>query len=355
MASPARSSWQAPAAHLPLVLAGAVAVDADLGGIGAVRRDVGAGAHRARRARTTGRRSRRRWRSRRPGRRCPTCTRLLPEQNAPRHLLAARVADADVARRAVRVDGAAAEALAAVAGVRGAGDARRGATQSRSRCRWTRGCICCSRSARARRRCRAGIGGSRPRRRTCRRCRRSTRAGSTQHVARVVVAVRRPAVHGPSDDGSAQLRQAPVQAWSQQTPSTQWLLAQSPAAAQGWPFDFLPQLPLLADVARGAVVVARAAVDAGAVGAPVGAQFCIPGGRQVPSPLQVPAVMRRSPAARRRACRRSRPRSARSRRCRRRRRSCRRSPAPGRRRCRADRGCRCRSASRSPRGPAGCS
>jgi hypothetical protein len=50
--------------------------------------------------------------------------------------------------------------------------------------------------------------------------------------------------HEPSDVGSAQLRQAPVQAWSQQTESTQWLLAQSTAAAQGWPFDFLPQLPL---------------------------------------------------------------------------------------------------------------
>jgi len=50
--------------------------------------------------------------------------------------------------------------------------------------------------------------------------------------------------HVPLVDGSAQLRQAPAQAWSQQTASTQWLLAQSAAAAQGWPFDFLPQLPL---------------------------------------------------------------------------------------------------------------
>jgi hypothetical protein len=31
---------------------------------------------------------------------------------------------------------------------------------------------------------------------------------------------------------------------AQQTASTQWLLAQSAAAVQGWPFDFLPQLPL---------------------------------------------------------------------------------------------------------------
>ena len=48
----------------------------------------------------------------------------------------------------------------------------------------------------------------------------------------------------PIDDGSAQLRQAPAHAWSQQTESTQWLLAQSAAAVQGWPFAFLPQLPL---------------------------------------------------------------------------------------------------------------
>ena len=50
--------------------------------------------------------------------------------------------------------------------------------------------------------------------------------------------------HEPLVAGSAQLRQPPAQAWSQQTASTQWLLAQSAAAVQGWPFDFLPQLPL---------------------------------------------------------------------------------------------------------------
>jgi hypothetical protein len=50
-------------------------------------------------------------------------------------------------------------------------------------------------------------------------------------------------VHVPSDDPSAQLRQGPTHAWSQQRPSTQWLLAQSPAPAHGWPFVFFPQLP----------------------------------------------------------------------------------------------------------------
>jgi hypothetical protein len=47
----------------------------------------------------------------------------------------------------------------------------------------------------------------------------------------------------PRDEASAQLRQAPRQASPQQTPSTQKLLAQSPAAAQACPFDLGPQLP----------------------------------------------------------------------------------------------------------------
>jgi hypothetical protein len=34
-----------------------------------------------------------------------------------------------------------------------------------------------------------------------------------------------------------------MHAWSQQTLSTQWVLAQSAASEQGWPFVFLPQLP----------------------------------------------------------------------------------------------------------------
>jgi hypothetical protein len=50
-------------------------------------------------------------------------------------------------------------------------------------------------------------------------------------------------VHLPSDDSSAQLRQAPWQASAQQTPSTQKLLAHSEACAQVWPFCLGPQLP----------------------------------------------------------------------------------------------------------------
>jgi len=48
----------------------------------------------------------------------------------------------------------------------------------------------------------------------------------------------------PSDDASAQLRQAPWQASAQQTPSTQKLLPHWLAAVQACPFDLGPQLPL---------------------------------------------------------------------------------------------------------------
>jgi hypothetical protein len=51
-------------------------------------------------------------------------------------------------------------------------------------------------------------------------------------------------VQTPSDDDSAQLRQAPLQASAQQTPSTQKLEAHWLAAVQAWPFDLGPQLPL---------------------------------------------------------------------------------------------------------------
>ena len=44
-------------------------------------------------------------------------------------------------------------------------------------------------------------------------------------------------------EGSAHVRQAPWQAPSQQTPSTQKPLEHSVAPAQAWPFGFLPQLP----------------------------------------------------------------------------------------------------------------
>jgi hypothetical protein len=69
-------------------------------------------------------------------------------------------------------------------------------------------------------------------------------AGWVEHMFRVSSSPFATGRHEPRVAASAQLRQGPAQAWSQQTESTQWLLAQSTAAAQGWPFDFLPQLPL---------------------------------------------------------------------------------------------------------------
>jgi hypothetical protein len=47
----------------------------------------------------------------------------------------------------------------------------------------------------------------------------------------------------PSDVDSAQLRQLPVQAVAQQTPSAQNPLPHSLAAAQAWPSAMGPQLP----------------------------------------------------------------------------------------------------------------
>ena len=51
-------------------------------------------------------------------------------------------------------------------------------------------------------------------------------------------------VQRPSDADSEQLRHAPVQAWSQQTPSTQWFFWHSLDAVHGWPSILGPQVPL---------------------------------------------------------------------------------------------------------------
>ena len=55
-------------------------------------------------------------------------------------------------------------------------------------------------------------------------------------------------VHVPSEPGTAQLRQAPVQVVSQQTPSAQCALTQSASAVQDCPFTFCPQVPTVAPV-----------------------------------------------------------------------------------------------------------
>ena len=51
-------------------------------------------------------------------------------------------------------------------------------------------------------------------------------------------------VHLPRELGKEQLRQAPVQALSQQTPSTHWFDLHSLALPQGCPFCLRPQLRL---------------------------------------------------------------------------------------------------------------
>ena len=62
------------------------------------------------------------------------------------------------------------------------------------------------------------------------------------HTVRGSAAPAGTGVQRPIEDGSAQLRQAPPHAPSQQIPSTQKLLVQSVAAAHGCPFGLRPQL-----------------------------------------------------------------------------------------------------------------
>jgi hypothetical protein len=103
-------------------------------------------------------------------------------------------------------------------------------------------------------------------------------------------------VQRPIADGSPQDRQAPWHASAQQTPSTQKVLAHSPPVTQVWPFCLGPQLP-----ATQAWPAWQSASEAHLVlHAPFvqrnGAHVCTPGARHTPTPLQVPAVSRRSPA-----------------------------------------------------------
>jgi hypothetical protein len=104
-------------------------------------------------------------------------------------------------------------------------------------------------------------------------------------------------VQRPSDDGSEQLRHGPEHASLQQTPSTQKLLAQSADTVHGCPIALGPQLPFThecpATQSSSLVHLLMQPLFAHLYGA----QFCTPGVRQVPSPLQVPGVFMRSPAA----------------------------------------------------------
>jgi hypothetical protein len=100
-------------------------------------------------------------------------------------------------------------------------------------------------------------------------------------------------VQVPSEPGTAQLRQAPVQVVAQQTPSAQCPFTQSASAVQVWPSTFLPQVPTVPPVAT--VQVCPGAQSAwleqySVQAPPVHAKFPqlnVLAVRQVPSPSQV--------------------------------------------------------------------
>src|SRR5450432_2942690 len=96
-------------------------------------------------------------------------------------------------------------------------------------------------------------------------------------------------------ESSAQLRQPPSHAPSQQTPSTQRPDRHSVAPPHGWPRFFLPHWPLTqAWPLSQSLSVTQLCVQAPLVQRK-GEQFCTPRGRHVPLPSHVPAVLRRVP------------------------------------------------------------
>jgi hypothetical protein len=102
-------------------------------------------------------------------------------------------------------------------------------------------------------------------------------------------------VHLPGAEESEQLRQAPVQAVSQQTPSTQWVERHSVLAPQGAPFGLGPQRPFTHAWPESQSLSARQTLLHAPSAQLYGLQFCTPCGRQVPRPSQVPGVLRRVP------------------------------------------------------------
>jgi hypothetical protein len=102
-------------------------------------------------------------------------------------------------------------------------------------------------------------------------------------------------VQRPSDADSEQLRQAPVHAWSQQTPSTQWFFWHSLDAVHGWPSIFGPQVPLTQAMPTSqSALLAQVSVHAPFRQAN-GWHSCMAGSWQVPRPSQVAFVIWRLP------------------------------------------------------------
>jgi hypothetical protein len=121
-------------------------------------------------------------------------------------------------------------------------------------------------------------------------------APESLHIWRTSIPPAGTIVHLPSEPGRLQLRQAPVQAFSQQMPSTHWLDLQSLACLQVWPFCFGPQLffTQLMPVSQSASLLQypRQAPAEQANGE----QFCRAGARQVPRPSQMAAMFSLFPA-----------------------------------------------------------
>jgi hypothetical protein len=91
---------------------------------------------------------------------------------------------------------------------------------------------------------------------------------------------------------SAQVRQLPVQAESQQTPSTQKPLVHSPAAPHDCPFGFRPQLPFWQDWPLTQSASDEQRLRQAPPEQRKGAHPSSPCGRQTPTPSQVPAVFK---------------------------------------------------------------
>jgi hypothetical protein len=101
-------------------------------------------------------------------------------------------------------------------------------------------------------------------------------------------------VHVPRVLGSEQLRQAPLQSVSQQTPSTQWLLSHAASPVQGLPMLILPHDPFL----QRCPISQSASTLQSTLHAPsrhrFGLQLATPGGLHVPAPSQTPGRLRRT-------------------------------------------------------------
>ena len=220
------------------------------------------------------------------------------EQKAPFGFLPHELPTHTLPGEQLRVGRAAAEALAAVAGE---GDARDRVGRHAAAGRVAGGLgrvLVVLAVLGARRRCRACSAGSRPRRRTCRRCRRSTppasRTCSAGRRRRSPPAGTCPATTAARSAAGADARLVAADA-------VDAVVARAVArGGAGLPVRLLAAAAVLAGDARDAVVVAGAAVDAGAVLAPVGCAVLHPGRQAAAETVARPGRVQPVAAARRR-------------------------------------------------------